>query len=491
MRHFHPFKLLPKQAVGLCQVHLAAFVISSILVAFVTGSIAAPGDISTIAGNGTGGYSGDGGIATNAMLSDPMGVAFDADDNLYIADLSNHCIRRVDAVTGEITTVAGTGVQGYNGDGIAATLAQLSYPFAIALDGTGNLYIADSTNHRVRRVDKVTGLISTIAGNGTAGSGGDGGAATAAQMREPIDLAFDSSGHLLIADLRSPQIRKVDGVTGNISTVAGTGTLGYNGDGIPATTADLYHPSGVALAPDGDLLIGDTGNDRIRRVDAVTGLIATFAGNGVRGFSGDGGAATSAQIAYSTGITFDGVGNLFIADQDNHRVRRVDASTGVISTIAGTGTNGFSGDGGPAVSAQLYYPYDVAFDSKGHLYIVDPNNDRIRRVESAGQLPEPLLRVGQPRPFPATRKSKSSRPQVVTVRNAGTGPLERLAASLSGRHRRDFQVKSLAPTTLGPGEQTGLALVFKPRKTGIRKADLTIGSANGGAITWPIRGRGR
>jgi streptogramin lyase len=491
MRLFHPFKPYPKQTVGLYQGHLVGFIIWSIFVVFVTDSTAAPGDISTIAGNGTGGYSGDGGIATNAMLSDPMGVALDADDNLYIADLTNHCIRRVDAVTGEITTVAGTGMQGFNGDGIAATLAQLSYPFAIALDGTGNLYIADSTNHRVRRVDKVTGLISTVAGTGSAGSSGDGGAATVAQMREPIDLAFDSFGNLFIAELRNHQIRKVDGSNGNISTVAGSGTLGYNGDGIAATTADLYYPSGIVLGSDGDLFIGDTGNDRIRRVDAVTGLIETVAGNGVRGFSGDGGLATAAQIAYSTGIGLDGVGNLFIADQDNHRVRRVDATTGAIATVAGAGTNGYSGDGGPAVSAQLYFPYDVAFDSKGHLYIADPNNDRIRRVESAGELPEPVLRVAKPKPFPATRKSSSSRPQAVVVKNEGSGPLEGLAVSVAGRHRRDFRVKPLLQTRLAPGATSHFSLTFKPRDTGIRKADVTVQSENAGAITWPIKGKGK
>lgn len=451
----------------------------------------APGDISTVAGTGTSGYTGDGGDATLATLSDPMGVAVDSADNLYIVDLSNHCIRRVDDETGVITTVAGTGAQGYNGDGIAATAAQLNYPFGMAFDAAGNLYIADSTNHRVRRVDIASGIISTIAGTGVAGFSGDGGPATAAQLRDPVDLAFDPEGNLHIAELRNQRVRRIDAVSGVITTIAGTGTQGYNGDGIAATSADLFYPSGIAFDRKGHLFIGDTGNDRVRRVDAVTGLISTYAGTGTRGFDGDGGAATAARIAYVAGVGLDGAGNLFIADQDNHRVRRVDTDSGVISTVAGTGSNGYSGDGGPAIAAQLYYPYDVAVDSRGHLYIADPNNDRVRRVESAGEFPVPFLTVTKPKNFPTTKLGRTSRPQTVVIGNTGSGDLTGIGVSLSGSHRRDFRVSSAIAATLEPGDSTRLLLSFRPKASGLRKATLSVGSGNGGTVVWPLKGRGK
>jgi sugar lactone lactonase YvrE len=458
---------------------------------FAVPSPAAPGDISTVAGNGVRGYGGDDGAAIEATLNSPMGVALDAEDNLYIADLGNHCIRRVDAISGAITTIAGTGVEGFNGDNIAATSAQLDSPFAIEIDKSGNLYIADTGNSRVRRVDAVTGIISTIAGTGTAGFSGDGGPATAAKMREPIDLAFDSIGNLYLADYRDRRVRKVDGLTGAISTVAGTGSQGYNGDGIPAVTASLHTPWGIAVDRAGHLFISDAINERIRRVDAVTGLIATHAGNGETGFSGDGGVATAAQIDYPAGMGFDGAGNLFIAVMDNHRVRRVDAATGEITTVAGTEANGYSGDGGPATSAQLKFPNDVVLDSKGHLYIADQSNNRIRRVESVGKFARPLLNVSRPKPFPMTRRGRSSRPQVITIRNEGSGGLEGLAVSLSGRQRRDFRVTSPAVRSVPAEGETNFMLSFKPRGSGIRKAGMTVRSGNGGAVTWPVRGKGK
>ena len=348
----------------------------------------AAGVISTVAGDGTGGYGGDGGPAVAAQLSSPRGVALDGAGNLYIADYFNQRIRKVDAA-GTITTVAGSGEVGfdeggYGGDGGPAMAAQLNLPAGVALDGAGNLYIADLRNDRIRKVD-AAGVISTVAGSGTEGFGGDGGPAVAAQLNTPAGVALDGAGNLYFADLRNHRIRKVD-AAGVISTVAGAGSTGesgggFGGDGYPATAAQLNFPSGVALDGSGNLYIADGFNNRIRKVDSA-GVISTVAGGGLPG--GDGYPATAAQLNFPSGVALDGSGNLYIADTWNGRIRKVDAA-GVISTVAGSERfGGFGGDGGPAVAAQLRNPYDVALDGAGNLYIADTSNDRIRKVDTAG-----------------------------------------------------------------------------------------------------------
>ncbi len=342
----------------------------------------AAGIITTIAGDGTVGFSGDNGAATSAQLRAPEGVAVDGWGNLFIADTANHSIRRVDAVTDIITTVAGDGRAGGAGDGGAATSAQLSAPAGVAVDGLGNLFIADTVNNRIRRVDAVTGIITTVAGDGSAGFSGDGDAATSAQLIAPAGVAVDGLGNLFIADTVNNRIRRVDAVTGLITTVAGDGMLGFSGDGDPATSAQLRAPAGVAVDGLGNLFLADEFNNRIRRVDAVTGLITTVAGDGTVGFLVDNIAATSAQLDLPAGVALDDDGNLFLADQLNHRIRRVDAVTGVITTVAGDGTAGFSGDGGAATSAQLSSPSGVAVGSFGKIFIADSGNHRIRRVDA-------------------------------------------------------------------------------------------------------------
>ena len=334
------------------------------------------GVITTVAGDGTLGYSGDGGAAAAAQLSAPTGVTLDAAGNLYIADGLNHRIRKVDSAGG-ISTVAGGGPVG---DGGAAVAAQLFSPSGVALDGAGNLYIADQGNNRIRKVDSA-GVISTVAGDGTLGYSGDGGPATAARLFSPDGVASDGAGNLYIADQLNQRIRKVDS-DGNITTVAGDGTPSYSGDGGPAVAAQLFAPSGVALDGAGNLYIADTLNQRIRKVDTA-GVITTVAGDGTQDFGGDGGAATAAQLFFPWGVALDGVGNLYIADAGNSRIRKVGAA-GVISTVAGDGTFGYSGDGGPAGAAQLFAPYGVALDGAGNLYIADNLNHRIRKVDAAG-----------------------------------------------------------------------------------------------------------
>lgn len=340
------------------------------------------GIITTVAGNATYVFSGDGGPATEASLLYPAGVALDSGGNLYIADTYHQRIRLVGAASGVINTLAGNGTSWFSGDGGDATDASL-YSYGVAADNGGNLYIADTYNRRIRRVD-TGGIISTIAGNGTAAFSGDGGPATSASIDLGFGVALDSSVNFYFADSRNLRVRRVAAATGIITTVAGNGSAGSGGDGGPATSASLQDgPNGVAVDSSGNLYIADTANELIRRVDAKTGIITTVAGNGTYGFSGDGGPATSAALNYPTNVALDESGNLYIADAYNHRIRRV-ASDGIITTVAGDGTQGYNGDGGPAKSANLAYPYGVGVDGNGDLYVADTANHRIRRVDAGG-----------------------------------------------------------------------------------------------------------
>jgi hypothetical protein len=370
--------------------------------------------ITTVAGTGTSGFSGDGGTATSAQLNTPVGVTLDGSGNLFIADHSNHRIRKVAVGTGVITTVAGTGVQGFSGDGGPATSAQLSFPQDLAVDASGNLFIADALNHRIRKVAAGTGIITTVAGMGTAGFNGDNQAATSAQLNEPRGVALDTSENLFIGDQRNHRVRKVAAGTGIITTVAGTGVQGFSGDGGPATSAQFNFSHSVALDASGNLFISDNANFRVRKVAAGTGIITTVAGTGVQGFSGDGGPATSAQVN-PLGVALDAAGNLFFADQFNHRIRKVAAGTGTITTVAGTGVLGFSGDGGPATSAQLNVPDDVAIDASGNLFIADRFNHRIRKVTAGASIPPtPTPSPGPPPPAAPTPTLPPPPPSVPT-----------------------------------------------------------------------------
>jgi len=332
--------------------------------------------IETVAGGAAGGPGsrGDGGPATEAKLQDPLGIALGADGSFYIADRSNNSIRRVGA-DGVISTVAGNGVLGFSGDGGPATQARLANPHDVAIGVDGSLYIADYGNSRIRRVG-VDGVISTVAGNGVFGFSGDGGPATQARLKTPTSIALGADGSLYIADYGNNRIRRM-GADGVIGTVAGNGASGFSGDGGPATKASLSIIIGIALGADGSLYIADYGNNRIRRVGA-DGRIRTVAGNGVRGFSGDGGPATQASLRDPTGIALGGDGSLYIADIGNYRIRKIGAD-GVISTVAGNGVRGVSGDGGPATQAMLV-PMDVAFGADDSLYVVNYPFHRIHRL---------------------------------------------------------------------------------------------------------------
>ena len=306
--------------------------------------------LAVVAGDGTRGFGGDGGPATQAKLSGIGGIALDQAGNLFIADRGNHRIRRVDAKTSIITTVAGNGTRGFSGDGGPATSASLSSPVALAIDEEENLYISDYSNRRVRRVDARTGTITTVAGNGEfdflnargRGFGDEGRHATEASVL-PNGLAVDSIGSLFIAESASYRIHRLDQPNGTITTVAGNGNYCFDGGGVSARRASVGSPRVIALDGVGNLFIADSFNHRVRRVDAVTGIITTVAGNGTKGFGGDGGPSVRASLAEPTGLAVDQEGNLFIADFENHRIRRVDAETGIITTVAGSENPPFKG----------------------------------------------------------------------------------------------------------------------------------------------------
>ena len=337
--------------------------------------------ITTIAGNGTQGYSGDGGQAVYASLYAPIGVTFDTASNLYFSDQGNNCVRMINTL-GIITTIAGKGTHGYSGDGGQAINAELSHPAVIVFDVFGNLYIADTDNHCIRMVN-TAGIITTIAGNGTGGYSGDGGPATSAELDAPYGVTFDSFNDLYIADYGGNSIRKINTV-GIISTIAGNGTLGFSGDGGQATAAELFYPQGVRFNAAGNLFITDTYNNRIRMINSL-GTINTIIGNGVLGFSGDGGQATGAELYQPVGIIFDAANNLYFSDSENNRIRKVNAA-GIISTIAGNGIGGYSGDGGEVTTAELHNPAEIAFDLAGNMYITDYKNNVIRKVTNIGQM---------------------------------------------------------------------------------------------------------
>jgi large repetitive protein len=380
-----------------------------------------PGTMKTVAGNGQ--FEGvlDGGLATSANLDLPSGVTVDGAGNLYIADSAHNRIRKVTAATGIISTIAGNGNPSYVGDNGPADLATLNTPSGITIDGAGNLYIADTGNDVVRKITAATGIITTVAGNGTAGDGGDNGPATAANLNALLGVTIDNGGNIYIADTHNHHIRLVTLATGLISTVAGNGSTNaagggtFSGDGGPAILAGLNYPYAVVFDTAGNMYIPDSANNRVREVSASTKTISTFAGTGAGGYNGDGVAATAATLYSPSGLAFDPAGNLYISDTGNNRIRKVSSADSTITTFAGNGNGLYLVGTGAATVAGIYGPVGLWFDQKGNLYIADYFDQRIRQVQDnlfEVRLADSLA-VGQTSPV-----------EPATVQNDGNAPLD-------------------------------------------------------------------
>ena len=424
--------------------------------------------ITTFAGSVKGGFSGDGGPVNEAELTMPSDLFLDEKGVLYI--VGDGRIRRV-GLDGIITTIAGTGERGFSGDGGLATEASFDRPVDVAVDSKGNIYIADPGNNRIRRVD-VNGIITTIAGTGEGAFSGDGGPAIEAALLRPSGVAVDSDGNVYIADTGNNRVRKVNAFSGIITTIAGTDIGGFDGDGGPATEAKLDSPVGIAI--DGqDIYIADQSNNRIRRV-GLTGIITTIAGRGDFDFSGDGGLATDAALRPSD-VAVDSKGNIYIADTGNHRIRVVDTGR-IIDTLAGSEVDQptYSGDGGPANQAKFDGPSGVAVDADGiNVYIADNGNNRIRRVGPDGILALTVTSLA----FDTTGVGGSSE-QTLEVSNIGTGSLTLTGFTFSGAGRRDYQGQETLPTIDAGGIET-VTVIFTPSREGERSAVLFVESDAG------------
>jgi trimeric autotransporter adhesin len=341
--------------------------------------------INTFAGSDVHGYAGDGGLVRNALLNGPQNVYVDKRGDVYITDFGNNVFRKVDGTTGIITTIAGNGNNGFSGDGGPATQASFSNAFHTATDDMGNLYISDLSNSRIRRVERNSGIVKTIAGTGLTEFNGDGKTALETNLNIPFGLAFDKEGNLLFSDGAGLRLRKMNMRTKIITTVAGNGNQGFGGDGGPATQAMFSGIWNVTVDQNsGDIYVSDQSNYRIRKINPSSGIITTVAGNGIPGNSGMGGPAINASFTQPVGIAVGKNGDLFISDQVLSQVYVVDKKTGIINLVAGNGTNGFFGDGGPSINALLSWTNSLSVDPAGNLYINDLNNNRVRIIKIVG-----------------------------------------------------------------------------------------------------------
>lgn len=335
--------------------------------------------IETYGGTGTAGYGGDGGPVTAASFNMPSSITVDLQGNIFVADTNNHRIRKID-LTGLVTTFAGTGVAGSLGDKGQAANAQLNYPAYISADGAGNLLIADTMNHKIRSVTP-NGIITTVAGAGTAGSSGDGGGASTALLNEPRGVTADPAGNIFISDSGNNRIRKVAlGANRIITTFAGTGEAGYSGDGAAAISAMINHPIGITVDTGGNIMFADSKNHRIRRINPINGKIETYAGNGTAAYAGDFGSASAASLNEPSGLYSSPSSDLYVVDTLNHRVRRISSASRVITTVAGSGTPDYLGDGGLATLGSMNSPMGAILDSVGNLVIADTGNNVLREV---------------------------------------------------------------------------------------------------------------
>jgi streptogramin lyase len=336
--------------------------------------------IDTVAGTGAPDNNGDAGLAVATNVGEPFGVVIGPDGALYVAAIHDHRVLRVDLKSGNLTTVAGCGKKGYAGDGGLATAAELNEPYEVRFDADGNMLFVEMQNHLIRRVDAKTGVISTIAGTGEAGFSGDGGPPTAAQFRQPHSIAIDDDGAIYVADIGNHRIRRIDPKTGVIDTIAGATERRLPTDGQLAQGNPILGPRALFIA-DGVLWIGLREGNSVWRMNLADGVLHHVAGVGEAGYAGDDGPAQAARFNGPKGLAVDDAGNVFVADTENHAIRRIDGKTSVITTLAGSGVAGGTGDNGPAAAAQLNRPHGVCVGSDGAVYIGDTNNHRVRRVK--------------------------------------------------------------------------------------------------------------
>jgi streptogramin lyase len=349
------------------------------LLAFALPLAAIGADIRTIAGNGQAGFSGDQGPAAAAQINNPYGLRIGPDGAMYLCEIGNHRIRRVDLKSGILSTFAGTGEKGYSGDGGPALQAQMNEPYEVVFDRAGDLFFTDMQVHAIRRIDRKTGIITTVAGTGQPGFSGDGGPAVKAQLRQPHSIAIAPDGGLLICDIGNNRIRRVDFKTGMIATFAGTGEKGPTPDGAALEGTPLNGPRALDVDDHGNLWLVLREGNAIYRIDPRQRKIFHVAGTGEKGYTGDGGDAKLARLNGPKGISWSPHG-IFIADTENHAIRRLDEKTGVITTVAGTGTRGDGPDGANPLKCQLARPHGILATRDGTVYIDDSENHRLRRL---------------------------------------------------------------------------------------------------------------
>ena len=440
---------------------------SQLLTATATGPVSTfiPGTIDTVAGDNTWIYAGDGGQANQSSIFLPFGVAVDANGDIFISDSSNNRIRMVNVFTGVISTIAGNGALGSTGDGGAATSATISNPTAIAVDPAGNVFFADNGNNVIRKINAFDGTISTIAGKiNVHGYSGDNGPATSATLNAPNGIAFDAMGDLYIADTTNNVIRKVSAETGIITTIAGTGVSGFSGDGGLAVSSTLNTPWGVTVSSAGLLYIADQGNNRIRVIDTA-GLISTIIGNGNATYTGDNGPASAATVNVPAGIAIDAAGNTYIADSGNNVIRKINVASNIVTTVAGNGSESITGDKGSAIAAGLYGPYSINMDSLGNLVIADVFHNRIRKLYA-----NPSVLV-----FPPIRAGRTSPSETQILENDGNAPLNVAAITpISNAQVDSAKTTCFTTAPLLPLAQCNVAVNFTPTIVG----NPVLGSVN-------------